>query len=67
MKQTRILSGDLQHRRRTRLLDSLNKSTLDDVGPVGGEKGMAVLKDMNDLEAGHGEFVKSLPPRVNVL
>jgi hypothetical protein len=37
------------------------------VGPVGGEKGMAVLKDMNDLEAGHGEFVKSLPPRVNVL
>jgi len=28
---------------------------------------MAVLKDMNELEAGHDEFLKSLGPRVDVL
>jgi hypothetical protein len=28
-----------------------------------GHKGMRVLKDMNDLEAGHDEFVKSLATR----
>jgi hypothetical protein len=35
---------------------------LDPVGPGGGDQGMAVLKDMNELEAGHDEFVKSLAP-----
>ena len=32
----------------------------------GGEKGMAVLKDMNDLEAGHDEFLKSLAKSYSV-
>jgi hypothetical protein len=33
-----------------------------DVGPLGGDHGMVVLKEMNDLEADHEEFVKSLAP-----
>jgi hypothetical protein len=32
-------------------LDEFNRSTLGDVGPLGGDNGMAVLKDMNDLES----------------
>jgi len=41
-------------------LDDFNQSTLDDVGPVGGEKAIRVLQEMHDIEAGHDEFVKSL-------
>ena len=55
-----------QAQRRDKILDEFNCSTLDDVGPLGGDPGMAVLKDMNDLEAGHEEFVKSLAPRVDL-
>jgi hypothetical protein len=47
---------------RDRVLNDFNQSTLDPVGPVGGEQGMSVLKDMNELEAGHDEFVKSMAP-----
>jgi hypothetical protein len=43
-----------------RVLDEFNRSTLDDVGPLGGDQAMNVLKEMNDLEAGHDEFVQSL-------
>jgi hypothetical protein len=42
-------------------------STLDPVGPVGGDQAINVLKDMNELEAGHEEFVKSLVPSVGTL
>lgn len=43
-------------------IGNLNRSTLDDVGPFGGDQGMAVLKDMNELEAGHYASLKSLAP-----
>jgi uncharacterized protein YfeS len=46
--------------RRNEIPDRFYHSTLDDVGPVGGDQGMAVLKEMNDLESGHDELVKSL-------
>jgi len=51
---------------RNRILDQFNRENLDDVGPLGVDHGMAVLRKMNDLEAGHEEFVKSLAPRVVV-
>jgi len=34
---------------RDRILDEFNRSTFDDVGPVGGEQAMKVLSEMNDL------------------
>ena len=41
---------------------------MDDVGPIGGaEQEMKVLNEMNELESGHDEFVKSLALRVEVL
>jgi hypothetical protein len=49
-----------------RVLVDFNASTLDPVGPVGGDQYMAVLKDMNELEVDHEEFVKSLALRVDV-
>ena len=42
-------------------------STLDPVRPIGSQQGMKVLQELNDFEAGHDEFVKSLAPRVNTL
>jgi hypothetical protein len=44
---------------------SMNRENLDDVGPIGGDQPMAVLKDMNELEAGHDGYVKSMAPRVD--
>jgi len=62
-----ILARLTDAKKRERMLEQFNASTLDDVGPLGGDQDVAGLKDMNDLEAGHDEFVKSLAPRVNVL
>ena len=53
--------------RRDQILREFNNSTLNDVGAVGAEKGMAALKDMNDFEVGHDECVKSLASRVQQL
>jgi hypothetical protein len=36
--------------------DEFNRSTLDDVGPVGGEQGMRVLHKMNSLVDDHDDF-----------
>ena len=52
---------------RDRILSDFNQSTLDPVGPVGGDQGMKILSEMNELGDQHEEFVKSLPPRVDVV
>jgi transcription antitermination factor NusA-like protein len=57
-KARRILALLRDPRHRTRILDSLNKSTLDDVGTVGGDKGERFLKELNemaDLESKAGQ------------
>jgi len=48
--------------RRKKFLDDFNRDNKPDVGPLGGKQGMKVLQDMNDLDAGNDEFVKSLAP-----
>jgi hypothetical protein len=48
-------------------VNEFNRSTVDYVGPVGGDQSMTVLKDMNDLEAGQEEFVKRLAWREDAL
>ena len=53
--------------KREQILDEFNRENLDDVGPLGGDQSMAVLNEMNELEDGLDEFVKSLGPRVHVL
>ena len=52
---------------RDRVLGEFNASTLDSVGPMGGDQGMAALKEMNDLEVGHDEFVRSLALKLDVM
>jgi len=39
-----------------------NASTLDSVGPVRGDQGMKVLREMNSLADEHGQFAKSMEP-----
>ena len=50
-----------------RILDEFNQSTLDPVGPFGGEQGMKVLSKINSLVDDHDAFVRNLAPIVNVL
>jgi hypothetical protein len=38
-----------ESRGRDRILDELNRSTLDEVGPVGGDKGEKFLKEPNEM------------------
>ena len=44
-----------------------NQSTLVPVGALGGDQGMKVLGEMNELGEGREEFVIGLAPRVDVL
>jgi hypothetical protein len=44
-----------------------NASTLDSDEPAGGDQVMALLKEMNDLEAAHDEFGKILASRMGML
>jgi hypothetical protein len=46
---------------------NFNTSTLDDVGPLGGDQGMKILSEINELADQHEEFVKSLTPRVDMV
>jgi hypothetical protein len=54
-KARRILALLNDPRRRSRVLDSLNKSTLDDVGPLGGDKGEKFLKELNEMAGMEGD------------
>jgi hypothetical protein len=47
------------------ILNDFNQSTLDPVGPV--NQGMAVLNEMNNLDAGHDQFTKSLASRLQAM
>ena len=52
---------------RDRLLEALNQSTLDIVGPVGTpDRQMGVLSEMNSLADDHDAFVKSLAPGIEL-
>jgi hypothetical protein len=62
-KARRILALLNDPRHRSRLLDSLNKSTLDDVGPVGGDQEIKVLKELNDMQDLERDAGKENPDR----
>jgi hypothetical protein len=52
--------------KRDRILNGFNHDDMDDLGPVRGDQGRAVRKDINELQAKHDEFVNSLGPTMNV-
>jgi uncharacterized protein YfeS len=62
-KARRILALLNDPRHRTRLLDSLNKSTLDDAGPVGGDKGEKFLSELNEMADSERDAGKESPDR----
>ena len=51
---------------RYRVLREFNRSTLDDVGPLGGDQGMAVLKEMNELGEQQEQTIRESFPKVTV-
>ena len=62
-KARRILALLNDPRRRSRVLDSLNKSTLDDVGPLGGDKGEKFLTELNEMADLEGDAGQRGPDR----
>ena len=62
-KARRILALLNDPRHRTRVLDSLNKSTLDDVGPIGVEKGEKFLSELNEMQDLQGDAGRKNPDR----
>jgi hypothetical protein len=64
-RRYRKLSGEPG--RREKILSEFNRQNLNEVGPLGGDQSMSVLKDMNEFQLDHDEFVKSLSPNVDVL
>jgi hypothetical protein len=56
-----------QAHRRDRILDEFNQSTLDDVGPLGGDQGMKLLSQTNSMVDEHDKFVNSLMRTIDVL
>jgi uncharacterized protein YfeS len=62
-KARRLLALLNDPRHRTRLLDSFNKSTLDDVGPIGGDQEIKVLKELNEMADLEGDAGKENPDR----
>jgi len=61
-----VLARPIDSQNRDRVLGEFNRSTLDDVGPMGGgEQGIKVLQGMNSLVDDHEAFVKSLAPSVH--
>jgi hypothetical protein len=62
-KAKRILALLKDPTRRTRVLDSFNKSTLDDVGPFGGQKSEKLLKELNEMADLESEAGRKNPDR----
>ena len=48
---------------RDRILSDFNASTLDDVGPVGGDKGETFLKELNEMADLEGDAGRKGPDR----
>lgn len=53
-------------KRRDQALEEFNLSTLDAFGPVCGDQGMAVLKDINDLGQNKEQIVRESSPKITV-
>ncbi len=51
---------------RDRVLEELNRSTLDDVGPLGGDQGMKVLDEMNSLGDQQEQSIRESIPTLTV-
>jgi hypothetical protein len=60
LKLTKLF-GDPQ--RRDQILRDFNASTLDSVGPLGGEKGETFLKELNEMADLEGDAGRKSPDR----
>jgi hypothetical protein len=49
--------------KRDRVLGEFNASTLDSVGPLGGDQGMKVLSEMNELGQAQEQTIRDSVPK----
>jgi hypothetical protein len=59
MKASRLFQNP---KARDRVLDEFNRSTLDDVGPLGGDKGEKFLKELNVMQDLQGDAGQKVSP-----
>lgn len=52
--------------KRERVLEEFNASTLDDVDPLGGDQGVTVLKEMNELGEQQDQIIREGVPKIDV-
>lgn len=52
--------------RREKILHEFNRAQMDDVGPLGGDQGMTVLKDINDLGQRQEQIIRESFAKVSV-
>jgi len=64
MKASRLFGSP---KARERVLDEFNRSTLDDVKALGGDQGMDVLKEMNELGEAQELTIRESVSRIDVL
>jgi hypothetical protein len=67
MNRRKALKRLANPEKRDRILNEFNRDNTPDVQPLGGDQGMAVVKQMTDLEAGHDQYVKSLASRLQAM
>jgi len=63
MRKQQALKRLANPERRNRILDQFNNSTLDDVGPLGGDKGETFLKELNEMADLEGDAGRKSPDR----
>ena len=67
MQERQALKRLANPKARNRILDQFNRENLDDVGPVGGEQGMKVPQEMNELAKQLEQIIRDGIPKINML
>ena len=63
LKQRQALKRLNNPERRNRILDQFNRENMDDVGPVGGDKGEKFLSELNEMADQEGDAGRKSPDR----
>ena len=66
MQERQALKRLANPERRNRILNEFNRDLMDDVGPIGGDQGMKVLQEMNELAKQLEQIIRDGIPKFNV-
>jgi hypothetical protein len=63
MNRRRTLARLANPEKRNRILDQFNRENLDNVGPIGGDKGEKFLSELNEMQDLEGDAGRKSPDR----